>query len=257
MTVHCRYVNVLLHCLSNFCEIKLMRVYFIDQKIQQITRYSAQKLANYAHLEEFTKLIKSKVKFVSSFDEVSPTAHRLYHRKTSAMQAKDDFVNSTLKYLSSRGRASEAKVVRSKDQMKLAGSRQDLQVSNDPVVTKLLDQKVRESRQLLFFKGALFEATRNVGDVLNSQIMIMLDVPSDDDIAAMKPITLYSAPEGSPRPTNLYHEIPPSKEEVLNVWKWKEVKISPAKMNLHRQGLMEAYREQYTIAHLGASTVSY
>lgn len=206
--------------------------------------------------EEFFHLMLNNITFKRSMDEVPPDTWRLYHRKTSAMQAMDEFTRDTGNYLAARGIVFERSIAR--DYMKKSGSKAEKQFTRNSTVTKLLDQKVKECKELLFFEGAVFEATQNDPhrNYFNSQSMIMLDVPDRETIENGLPITLYAAPCGSPRPEASYHANPPSRDEVVNEWGWKEVKVGVAPERFVSRHNILAYRQQYCLVHPGVSTVS-
>lgn len=179
----------------------------------------------------------------------------MYHRKKSAVRATDDFIDTTKNYLTQKER--HFVISDATDKTKLRDDAAGFKTTKEDSVIDLLNRKVRESRRLIFFEGALFEATRNSTGHKNSQILIMLDVPSEEDVKAKKKIKLYAAPPGSPRPKNLYHEKPPTAHEVEKEWGWKQVFVDHAEEKCAvRSDDILAYRCQYTMVHLGASTVS-
>lgn len=156
---------------------------------------------------------------------------------------------------------------RATDLMKFKGSASDFKTADGVAqVEQMLDKNsnVKEPKRLLFFKGAVYQATRNKRssngfEYYNAQTMIMLSTPSEEDLKNFKPITLYACPPGSKVPSTLYYKEVPSVEEVENVWKWKKVMVTTTGEECQvngRNNYLSAVRKQYTLTHPGASTVS-
>jgi hypothetical protein len=83
----------------------------------------------------------------------------------------------------------------------------------------------------------------------------MLDVPSEEDVANRRPITLYAAEPGSPPPDRLFYKKAPSEETVLKEWGWTKLQVNVVPVNFHSGCGVKLYRQQYPLTHPGASTV--
>jgi len=191
--------------------------------------------------------------------EVSPNTQRMYHRKHSAAQAIDDFVTNMISHLSIHQRRFE--ISESVDYKKYKNSNTGIikinKTKENNLVT-LLNRKAKECGRLVFFEGAIFEATCNVKKVgvLNTQTLIMLNVPSQEDVANKRHITLYASKAGSPPPDRLYYDPAPSEETVVNEWGWRKVVLDVLPENFHNGSGVQLYRQQYPLTHPGASTAS-
>jgi hypothetical protein len=184
----------------------------------------------------------------------------MYHRKHSAAQAIDDFVSNMISHLSKEKR--QFVISESVDFKKYKTSNAGIIKINktkEKNLVTLLNRSAKECSHLVFFKGAIFEATCNVKKigVMNTQTLIMLDVPSEEDIANKRPITLYASKPGSPPPDRLYHDPAPTEETVLKVWGWKKVVLDALPENFHNGGGVQLYRQRYPLTHPGASTASF
>lgn len=143
------------------------------------------------------------------------------------------------------------------DKHKVSDSRADLQVTNDERVVKILNSGVREPRRLLFFHGALFESTVNTNEYSQSQTLIMINVPTQQQTDDKAPLQLYAKPpDGKPLDSSLYdHRQPPTEEYLLsNKWKLVTIKVAPERVVTREH--ITAVREQYCLRHIAASTVS-
>jgi len=144
---------------------------------------------------------------------------------------------------------------RSKDLQKTSDSRTDLHKTHNKSVVRMLNNKVREPRQLLFYPGALFSATVNTNQYSQSQTLIMIDVPSLEDVENRAPLTLYAQPsEDSTLDHTLNFLNPPTMEDLL-ARNSKEVKVNFCPERLVTRDHISACRMQYALTHVGASTV--
>ena len=102
-----------------------------------------------------------------------------------------------------------------------SASRADPVRTNNQQLINKLNTKLRDPPRLIFFCGALFEVTVNIkGErgYSQSQLLIMLDFPSQIIVESWGPITLLAAPSGI---THLdTSEGTPSEEELTETgWK--------------------------------------
>ena len=237
-----------------------MYLIFVFQRIQRITRESPFVLRNNEEkFQEFYELITKNISFTGSMSDLSPNTQRMYHRKKSAALAIDDFVSNMISYLSANKK--EHVISDSVDFKKYKTSNANnikIDKGKEQNLVSFLDRKAKECGRLVFFEGAIFEATCNIKKcgVMNTQTLIMLDVPKPSDITNRRSITLYASKPGSLPPDRLYFEPAPSEETVLNEWGWTKVEIEVIPDNYHNAFGMQLYREQYPLTHPGASAVS-
>ena len=204
----------------------------------------------------FIKLIIENIRFVDSFHDplITPDFLRMYHRKKSVNAALNEFIDDIINVLDNEDL--DFTVAVSKDMQKVSDSRTDLSLTEEVSVVKMLDQKVREPRRLLFYSGALFEATVNTADYSQSQTMIMLEVPTEEDIENKRPLSLLAAPADDGLIDQLFDFRNPPSEDLLLSKKWKKVKVNISGERLVSRNNVSACRRQYTLRHVGASTVS-
>lgn len=209
--------------------------------------------------DRFWTLVSRHIRFLSSFRDklVTPNTWRIYHRRQAASDSIEEWIDDSMQYLHTN--RVKHKLAMSEDLQKVKDSLGSLRPTTDNRIVKLLNRKVREPRRLLMFPGALFEATINTDEYSQSQILIMLHVPSKQHIAERKPITLLAAPAEEKLPSELLGKSPPT-EGFLLAKKWKRVTVRVANdtstRRLISQGHTSACRRQYTMRHIGSSTVS-
>jgi len=143
----------------------------------------------------------------------------------------------------------------SKDYKKISDSLADPMETREKSILDMLNQKVREPNQLLFYAGALFESTKNTLEYSQSQLMIMAHVPTKEQTDNWKDITLFASPPGSKSPQQLFSFEPPTEDDFLQK-NWTKVKVSVCPDKMTTKGPITAFRRQYTLKHIGSSTVS-
>ena len=75
-------------------------------------------------------------------------------------------------------------------------SHQDWSVASESNSSKL-EQKVKEPKKLLFFKGAIYEITFNKeGEYSQSQMVLLFDMPLEEDLINWRKIKILVAPNG-------------------------------------------------------------
>jgi hypothetical protein len=208
--------------------------------------------------QEFSNLITENIKFGKSMSELNPNTQRMYHRKKSAALAINDFVTNTIDYLK---KEKQEYVVSDSVDFKAYNTAstgmKEINKGKERNLASLLDRRAKECRCLVFFEGAIFKAMCNIkkSGVMNTQTLIMLDVPSEEDVANRRPITLYAAEPGSPPPDRLFYKKAPSEETVLKEWGWTKLQVNVVPVNFHSGCGVKLYRQQYPLTHPGASTV--
>jgi len=224
------------------------------QRIQEITRISPVELAASPDLkEEFTKLLSDNVNFVSDMNHESlgPEVLRMYSRREQATTAAEDYINSSELSLSRQNR--KYTICHAKDLSRPLHSRRDLYETTDPYIKRSLDKKRREPRRLLFHEGAVFEATVNGKGYSQSQVLMMVEKPKQKDIESWADIQLLAAPA---KYSHTLTDDLPDKDTLLEEG-WTEVTIGVTQeRNNLKVSHSECYRKQYTLRHVGASTIN-
>ena len=206
-------------------------------------------------LHSFKKHVSKSIAFVKSFkdERITPKTMKLYHRRKPANEALEDYIDDTIASLTRKRVRFTISV--SKDQQKVRDSLAGMQQTHNEKIVMMLSHKVREPRRLVFFPGAVFEATENTNNYAQSQLMIIIDPPSNKTIQAKKPFEVMAAPAGGARLDEILSsdDIPTEDYLCSKGWKKVVVNISDERIVPHRG--ITACRRQYTLKHIGNSTV--
>ena len=117
---------------------------------------------------------------------------RLYSKKIPAWEASRQFVNGAMRDISAFDRITRI----SDDIEKSRYYNAEWGRASERVVGQL-KQKVKELKELLFFKGAVYEITFNLkGKFSNTQLALLYDLPSREDLCGWKNIKVLTAPAG-------------------------------------------------------------
>ena len=221
------------------------------QRIQQIARYNYSKfIRNPALIDEFITLCSNHFTFLDSWDHeaISPTTFRLYSRRVPAKEASKQFIDRVRRLITSNDlREKEAE-----DVAKGRYSHQEWSRAND-VTSATLDQKLKEPTQILFFRGAMYECTYNEdGKFSQSQLAILFDLPSQDDLNNWRKIKVLVAPPGL---KDFVFDHDASKESYLEQG-FTDVKIGVAPQRTQSlANNLQAQRKQYGLKHRVAGTI--
>ena len=112
---------------------------------------------------------------------------------------------------------------------------------------------MKEPRKLLFFRGAIYEITFNrTGHFANTQLVILYDLPSAEDVINWKPIKVLKYPIGL---TEVEFDANASKQFYLDQG---FVEVSVGVANQYSQSLagnIQAKRKQYGLKHRVTLTI--
>jgi hypothetical protein len=222
------------------------------QRIQEIARMHYQKYTeNPSLLDEFKDLLSATCTFVPNWSstEITPSTYRLYSKKFPAKEATRQFVSAVTQSI-------EQMNLRKKNADDVQKSRYSHgewgQATDD---TKcILDQKLKEPRTLLFFRGAVYEFTYNNDEKYSQgQMALLFDLPSQDIIDRNKKIKILAAPPGLQDVDEFDHTVP--KEFYLSKG-FNEVTIGIAPERTQDVGgNTQAQRKQYGLKHRVTSTI--
>ena len=116
-----------------------------------------------------------------------------------------------------------------------------------------LNNKVKEPQHLLFFKGAVYECTYNKDMKFSqSQICIIINLPSQDDLDHIRKIEVIMAPPGIQDVT--FDENKTQNEYISDDWKIEKIGISPSK-TIKISNIFQAERNQYGLKYRITSTI--
>ena len=222
------------------------------QEFQNITRlYPRQYQQNPELLNRFKELARDVFTFVPSWDDpsIDPNTLRFYSRKSPARVETERYIEQVRRSVERNGgRVISRNCI---DEENPVYSHRIWQNASEDTSRKL-DQKLKEPRKLLFFKGATYEFTyNNPGNFQQSQLCVLTELPTQEDIDNFRNITVVAAPPGvqevefSPDRTTEYYE---SKG-------WNVRQVATGRGNIHRFNNIQAQRKQYGIKHRVTCTI--
>ena len=165
------------------------------QRIQKIARFHPQKYIDDPTLiTEFKILLSTTCTFVSDWKDplITPTAYRLYGKKFPAKQASKMYIDQV------KAQFQNHEIIeRVADDVKNPHqSHQEWHLASENT-SNALDNRLKEPRSILFFKGAVYEFTYNEDKKFNqSQLGLLLNIPSQADIDVFRKIPILVAPPG-------------------------------------------------------------
>lgn len=126
-------------------------------------------------------------------------------------------------------------------------------VQATPQTTQFLNRNVKEVEVIHFFEGAVYEMTYNdKGNFSQSQIAVLAEMPTAEDVRSFRDVKLIIAPEGCKTVPEDYRNV-----ALLQQWGWKPgtIGLSPERVQTVRSKGLKAKRQQYGMKHRIASTV--
>ncbi|KAL7538852.1 hypothetical protein ACHAXR_012264, partial [Thalassiosira sp. AJA248-18] len=229
------------------------------QRIQAITRMSPSVLMSIrndseeSYEDEFKRLVREKIRFVNSWDDniIDSYVQRMYARRMPAYEAASLFVEDNQRRFLESGTNHSISVAR--DVQRVADTRAEFVAATSDTVISALNHYVKEPKKLLFWRGGVYEATMNGEGFNQSQLLLMLEVPSADVISSLAPITMIAAPPGV-NSVDLSAGIPTL--EHLESEGWKCVSVGQAQEQPVTCRGVIGCRKQYALRHVGSSTIN-
>ena len=221
------------------------------QRIQEIARYNYQRFTNESELvDEFIDLCTEYLTFVDKWDDnkITPSTMRLYSKKVPAKDASRQFIARVRRQVSENDRIER----NAEDIEKNRYSHQEWITASENTSTKL-EQKVKEPKTLLFFKGAIFECTFNKeGKFSNTQKVLLYDLPSQETLNNWQPIKVLLSPVGL---QDIEYDPDKLKESYISQGFTEiEVGLKPDRIQLLANNV-QAKRKQYGLKHHVTSTI--
>ncbi len=188
------------------------------RRIQAITRLPPDQLASHETQQEFVDLLTANCTFVTAENLAPSDALFVYGR------------NAPVRLLQARLHRRMSKkpnvVISLSDDQEC--NFEGRYIPAKKTTSKSLDRKVRESSELLFYRGAKYRVTFNKPGVhSNGQLAFMFEHPSADDIRHKRPLELLIAPPGC-------SYIPAESDtfETLTAREWTVAKVGIAPENI-------------------------
>ena len=150
--------------------------------IQEIAQYHYKILEEKPELvDEFISLCANNLTFVDSWNDhrIPPSTMRLYSKKVPAKEAAKQFSDRVRRHYSSRNLRERL----CDDVEKSKYSQQEWYTASEST-SNILDQRLKEPRSLLFFKGAIYTCTFNEtnGNFSQAQMALLYDIPDQSTI---------------------------------------------------------------------------
>ena len=247
------------HVLTHFLLVKLshsVRAHGDEdfQKIQNYTRMSPNMLlSDPEHERIFKELVGDCFDYAESWDDpkIDPQTQRMYGNRMPAYEASREFVESCKAKFDGDGTLYTMSVALNFQRTVGTRSEYSRVVSDD--VLRALNHELREPEKLIFYRGAQFEATLNGDGYSQSQLLLMIDVPHEEEISNKALIPMMAAP-----PNVSYLDMSdgiPSVDD-LKASGWKDVRVGHAPESAVTCGGSVGRRVQYSLKHIGASTIN-
>ena len=219
------------------------------QRLQFICRMHPKEY-NQEILDEFKELVSNECTFVDSWDDpiITPDVFRVYGKKLPAREASESYISQVKNLLD----PSQYVECESNDLQNQRSSLTEWIPAND-YIRNLLDKYTKQPRHLLFFKGAVFEFTRNEDGVYSqSQLCVLINIPSVQDVKNFRRIVVFIAPLGLK--AYVYDSNHDDEYFISNNWTVGHISIGPEQEyslpNNHK-----GQRHQYPLKHHTSSTV--
>ena len=166
------------------------------QRLQNIARMHPDKYEEDPGLmEEFEFLLLSTCTFVSSWDNDKTTSstYRLYGKIMPAKEATDLYIQQVKTQLP-KDMVNE----RFSEDIQIAHGAQSGWTDASETTSSYLDRKMKESRRIIFFVGAIYQFTYNDNQSRfnQSQLGLLISLPSQADLDSFRKIPILVAPPG-------------------------------------------------------------
>ena len=221
------------------------------KRIQEIARFNYKKIEKNPELiDEFITLCSENFTFIERWDDdrILPSTMRLYSKRVPAREASQQFVERVERQINIQDRLEKI----AEDVVKSRFSHQDWTPAPTSISTQL-EQKSREPKKLIFFKGEIYEITFNEeGKFSNTQTVLLFDLPSQDDLDNWRKIKVLKAPLGM---KDVTFDSNKTKDEYLNQ-QFEEILIGIAPQRTQfLANNCQAKRKQYGLKHRVTSTI--
>ena len=221
-------------------------------RIQQIARYHHKKLVETSELvDEFIDLCSNHLTFVDNWNDnrIPPSTMRLYSKRVPAKEATKQFADRVRRFYNSENLRERV----SDDVEKSKFTQQEWYTASISTST-ILDEKLKESKTLLFFVGAIYTCTFNHpnGDFSHSQMALLFELPDQEKLDNWQKIKMLVAPPGL---KEVIYNANKTKNDYLNDG-FKEIKMGVAKE--YTQSIPNGFlarRKQYGLKHYVSSTI--
>ena len=203
------------------------------------------------YVDEFIELISNHCTFVPSWDDsiINEKTYRLYSKKVPAKAASRQYAERVKRCLRPNQYISRTAL----DVEKQRFSHSEWYASSQSTIDQIEIIR-KEPTELLFFRGGQYEFTFNKdGKFSQSQMALLYDLPSQEDVESFRKIKILCAPPGLKNFAIDVDNV--TKEELLNEG-FTEVSIGVApERTLALKNNIQAKRKQYGLQHRVTNTI--
>ena len=221
------------------------------QRIQNISRMHPDDYEkNPVLIDEFENLLSSTCTFVSSWDDdrITPSTYRLYGKRMPAKEATDSYIHQVKNQLEENMVNERVSV-----DIMMAHGTQSGWTDAPETTSNYLDRKMKESRRIIFFVGAIYQFTYNDerSRFNQSQLGLLITLPNQSDLDSFKKIPILVAPPGL---KDFTYDETLSMADYIELG-WELHKVGTTREKTFNAGGYKARRRQYGLKHHVNSTV--
>ena len=206
----------------------------------------------------FEWLVANIFTFVQDFNDPRITAQmaRMFARKSKVKSSTALYTESLLSSLEASN-DTQFHIRNSVDHQVRSGTAGDYTSASASTV-KSLNNHLKEPQKLIFYEWGLYECTTNKSGQYNqSNLALLVDLPSQEVLDTFSPFPIWIAPPGTQYIDFLDNEADRPTKAQLESWNWKQVSIGIApERNVVARGGFQARRKQYPLKHVGALTIN-
>ena len=202
--------------------------------------------------KELHDLLANNCTFVGSWEDprITDDALRIFARKEHVNQETNRFLQK--KKIQVVGNGGRFLSREAEDTMAALESHSEWQIATE-LVSRTLDKMSKEPRKLCFFKNAFYQFTFNKpGHFSNSQLGVLLDVPSQETLDRFLDINIWVAP---PTTRSLPLNGLSSENLVKAGWIMDKIGLAPQHERQQSGYRMRMKRKQYGLKHHVGSTI--
>ena len=223
------------------------------QRVQNIARMSLETFQDETndYVDEFINLLSNHCTFVPDWNapEINEKTYRLYSKKVPAKQASRQYAERVKRCLARNEYIS--RIASDVEKPKLSHS--EWYHATDSSIDQI-EHIRKEPTELLLFRGGQYEFTFNKENSFSqSQMAILYDLPSTEDVRNFKKFKILCAPPGIKDFSISIEDT--SKDDLLSLG-FKEVLIGVAPdRTLGLKNNIQAKRKQYGLQHRVTNTI--
>lgn len=221
-------------------------------RLQQITRLDYDEFERNSNLEEEFRQLARGFTFVDDWNDrrITPTTFRVYAKQVPAKEAAKNFLASVRSSIPSR----ERRYRKSLDYEKRRQSRQDWVMASDSTST-MLESKIKEPQDLLFFRGAIYQCTYNEDEKFNqSQLAFCFDLPHQDDLDYFRTVKVLLFPATLKFEDFMFDANATKDNYTSQGFTEISMGVSPERIK-YLNNDVQAFRKQYGLRHYVSGTI--